>query len=487
MVAALGSLPCSGAFRPYHGPVLAPHPVAPTVGGSWPSCCALSSLLVAVRKRPGHLLAEAKSSRTELLVDGDVNSLSDMQKAIELLEKQNRKVKTTIFGPPGARRSSREFKQFLQGRNVVFQPVERGQDARSEANDEAIQCAIESLARNKRVRCVALLSSDKGFLSSLQDCMMRGTQAVLFVQETKFEAIRFYKANRVPVQSLPTERNSTRIRAVLHADGSGDVKMAAPYTAFDNETQATAVMGFLQDLGCYNHEEGMYLIQSVAKLWFANKLGRLTVFPSQLATIAMSSAIASNSLLPPSRPLAFFLPVSGVGMGKAEQFGSRLARSMFKGGGPFMLKDSAALTRTALTKLGYMDDDLNADLTEAMFIFVNLTGNKHFLRKLGMLPSEQASAQEIDDMLRQAFLSNKTCAQWRVGPRCSKQVQQILVAAGLLPTGRVSEDELLDAMSAYLLRHGLPEMQTFNGKAWRIMRFNNTNPCKREVLEIART
>ena len=473
-----------------HG-FLAPRMVAPACDSSLTKSAAVGFLLTSARSARRRCRARA-GRRVELLVDGDSNSVGHMQKAIEILEKEGRRVHVTVFGPPEGRRSSTEWKQFLQSKNVVFQPVARGQDEKREANDEAIDAEIQSRARAKDVDCIALLSTDTGFLSSLQHCSLFGTETVLLIPDIKFEAIRFYEANRVRVQRIPTERNLTRVRARLRADGSGAVKLSKPYTAIENESRAAAVMSFLQDQGYYNHGACMYLIQSIAKFWFANDLGTLTVFPFQLATIAMSTAIESASSTQSwqawGTQLAFFLPASNPGPRSADtssRFGSRLARSVYRGGGPFILKDSSNLTRKALMKLGYMDYQLNTDLSEAMLCFVNRSENKNLLRKLGLLPAEGASNMEVDCILRQAFLSNGTPGQWRVGPRSSKEVQQVLAAANVLPKGPTTQKELFAAMGVYARRHGLPEMRTFNGRAWRILRFLDRSPTTRGVIEIA--
>ena len=384
--------------------------------------------------------------------------------------------------------ATQEWQRFLRARNVAFQAVARGRDERKEANDDAIQAKIRQLADTTGLDRLALLSADTGFLRSLQDCIMSGTEVTLFTPEKCFGAAGFYEANGILVQKLPAARNTSKIRALLYDDGTGAVNMAEPYAAFCNEENALQVMDFLRSWG-YLSGEGVRLVQPIAKFWFSNEMGTLTVFPSQLATMALSDAITSFSGSQSWRAcdshLAFFLPVSSAGKGSAAKFGTRLARRIFRGGGPFILNDSADLTSKALTKLGYLDDKMNADLAEAMFCFVNCTDNKQHLRKLNLLPAAQATTGEVDRILHQAFLSNNTDAQWRIGPGSLKAVQQLLVASDMLPKGAVSQEDVFAAMEVYSRRHYLPEMQTFNGRAWRIMRFNDTNPTKRGVIEIA--
>ena len=316
-------------------------------------------------------------------------------------------------GTSGEGRKNREWNQFLQRRNVVFRPVARGQDERREATDEAIHDKIKSLARAKGVDFVALLSSDQGFLSPLQQCIASGTKVALFVPETCFGAIKFYKGNGVHVRKLPVEQNSCHIRALLHADGRGTVNRAEAYEGCLTDEAVTELEGFLQDWG----EPSCFLIQLLAKFWFVNSLGTLTVFPLQHGVMAARDVITSASSVQSwqscGQQLAFVLPVAGVG--KAANFGSGLARRIFYGGGPFMLSDSANLTCAALTKLGYLDEDLNTDLTEAILCFINATDNKTKLRKLDLLPADHAEARQIDAQLRQAFLCFCRTGQTRSG------------------------------------------------------------------------
>ncbi|CAJ1399647.1 unnamed protein product [Effrenium voratum] len=412
-----------------------------------------------------------------------------IQEAIQMLEQEGRAVNATVFGPPKGRNKNQAWQKFLQRRNVVFRPVVRGLDERREANDDAIRDTIQALSRAKGVGYVALLSTDTGFLSQLQDCIVSGNKVVLFIPARRTMIIRYYEENGMQVKQLPEEDNTCHVRALLEANGTGNVKLAEPYAEFLTPEAAAEMTDILQECG-FPTGERVYLNQLIAKFWFAHSLGTLTVYPFNLAVTAMRDAITSVSSIrswqSSGKPLAFFLPVSGPGTGKAAKFGSRLARRIFRGGGPFMLSDSSNLTCAALTELGYMDEDLNADLTEAIFCFVNSTDNKYRLRKLDLLPAGQAKTQELDRQLRQAFLSNGTDAQWRVGPNSRAGVQKILVASEMLPQGRASQAELFTAMGDYARCHDLPEMRTFNGRAWRIMRFNDRCPTTRGVIEVAR-
>ena len=159
------------------------------------------------------------------------------------------------------------------------------------------------------------------------------------------------------------------VKAILHADGCGSVKLSdrrvlTEDIGFDG---LVMVQEFLKNLG-YIEDDMDFLLPACAKFWHENQYGSLTVFPKAPATIAVHELLKSSS---PSceyarGELAFFLPVSGVrgkySRKKAEIYGNQLSYSIFRGGGPFILEDSPDLVEEALRKLDYIDDDLNNDI-----------------------------------------------------------------------------------------------------------------------------
>ena len=91
-------------------------------------------------------------------------------------------------------------------------------------------------------------------------------------------------------------------------------------------------------------------MQSVAKFWFNNHLGPLTVYPSQAACAEAHTVLQATDRRTPwgsyRDDLAFVLPISTHGSKtrrKCEEYGGMAARRVFKGGGPFMIKDSEGM------------------------------------------------------------------------------------------------------------------------------------------------
>ena len=193
--------------------------------------------------------------------------------------------------------------------------------------------------------------------------------------------------------------------------------------------------------------------------------------------------------------LAFFLPAaSTAGRGRRldlETYGNIHSRAIFRGGGPFMLPDSPNLTAEALRRLGFLDDGLNGNLAEAMFVFANLSDNKNTLRRLGMLPDPEDKSLDVERKLRSAFLSTASPGKWcRNETAVSQKVLQTLERADMLPQKGPSEyshEEIFEAMKSFVSRQKLPRMHTFNGLRFRIRRYiERKDPNMRKEVDFRR-
>lgn len=438
------------------------------------------------RPKSAHVVLAAS---TKLLVDADIHSRGQIRQAINLLEAEGRKVETTIFGAPG-KVENKKWKALMRDPCIKFEPVPRGSDGLSEPNDEAIQRALRAFS-TRDVACVALLTSDKGFVDPIRELQTSGTSSMVLVPENKYGVVRAFDDANIKILKLgAAELTGPRVRAVLDHNGDGSVHLAEPYKAFDNTANAVRVMAFLKDLGFRGDDH--YLPPAAAKFWFANRLGSLTVFPAQLATISVHEVmqVQSHAYDYYSEDLAFVLPVSSLGRNTnacRQEYGSTLARRIFKGGGPFILQDSPDLTAQTLRRLGYLDDDLNDDLGEALFCFVNAATNKQTLRRLGFLPSSGARSSEVCEKLRAAFLSHDSNGQWqfiRKDEASMSYVLRLLQKDKVLANVEYSRSEVFVAMKMYAELYKLPEMQTFNGLAVRIRQSMERGPYTRNRIEV---
>ena len=448
----------------------------------------------------GFIGRRCKSSRrTVLLVDGDVHKIEEIKRATKSLEDTGDEVCTELFAPPG-RMNNKKWRQFMEEAAVQFRPVPRSKDLSEEPNDQAIIAAIQEHSADNSFRCIALLTSDTGFCDTLKasTAVKSKPSFVVLVPEDRPMVADRYMDEGLEVMKVKStkEEYGSCVRAILHADGFGSVELAERYQGFENRQSASEVMSFLEDLGYRENGEEEFLLPACAKFWLANNLGRLVVFPLQLSTISVHEVISSRkpSWVRYHQPCAFFLPQfyhGRVTESKRKTYGSALAFAIFRAGGPFMLQDSQQLTLQALKRLGYLDDNLNADEHEAMFCFINLAENKKCLRKMSLLPDRADRTQDVKEKLRLAFLSHASKGQWQImkeGGPASKAVREILLAEGLLAKSHFgcSPTELLEPMKAYVKRHQLIPMSTFNGLACQINHHRHENPNKRVMSSFRR-
>ena len=408
------------------------------------------------------------AARTELLVDADIHSIQEIRQAIECLEERSQQVRTQLFAPP-KRVENKKWGQLMRKAGIKFRPVRRSTDALKEANDEAIEAEIHNLASDTHVDCIALMTTDTDFVKTLEVLKVTGANCLVLVPgvgSQSFNAIHRFRERGLDVLHLQSvkEESGPKVQAILHSDGGGSVKLVARHVSVDPGDRRDMVMGFLSDLG-FLREKG-YLTPACAKFWLTNHLGSLIVYPDQPSTFAVeeiaTQSVQKHSWARYENQLALFIPRVHKGRATGRQlktYGSAFARSIFRGGGPFMLEDSACMTEIALKRLGYLDD-LNPDEHEAMFTFVNSASNKKTLRKMNLLPDLAESSDNVKEKLRTAFLSNESSGHWAVsndsdGSRL--EIQQILVKEQLLCKSQLgcSSREMFDAMKAYVKKYQL--------------------------------
>eukprot|EP00438_Fugacium_kawagutii_P005311 Skav231741 [mRNA] locus=scaffold638:238582:239667:- [translate_table: standard] len=361
---------------------------------------------------------------------------------------------------------------------------------------------MRKLAKLQVVR-IALLTEDTDFIDLILDLQAKGTNILVLIPGNLFSTVQKYQRKGVKVLQLEmsTEGPLSRVRAILHPDGLGSVKLSTPYEPVPTTVyrQAQDAVGkFLHKLGYGDECEG-YMIQKSSKFWFANQLGCLTVFPYQPSVMNVLNIVVESSKTRTweaySGSLAYFLPITGRGRmttQEKEKYGYARARGVFRGGGPFILDNSSDLAVSALRRLGFLDDRLNSDVPEAMFLFVNLTENKKPLRKLELLPRPGENHSDVGRKLRLAFLSHATPGTWQVMNNSSAVMQpilRILKRASVISAGSDSgydKQETFEAMKHLARQQQLPAMRTFNGLAWRLLRHNSRDPSRRSVVEFER-
>lgn len=431
-------------------------------------------------KRPQLLLRKGRQVR--LLVDADSASPDHIKQAIVLLQENFKsEVVTQIFA--GTERKSKNLRQLLGESDVSLVAVPRlSQHQLGEAIDEAIVSQMHSLAKLEEVTCIAVMTSDKGFAATMKQVASETLQFVAPVPSKYPLLVEFYEAEGIPVFQLQDDIPSTKVRAILHIDGSGSVQFADAYNHLSAERAKIVsknLYDFFRSRDQNRSHADFFLVPSIAKLWFANGLGPLVVYPTSFALDSLHDAIrvhADGRWNLDTEELAFFLPTTQHAKSTA-QYGTRTAAGIYKGGGPFMLRDSEDLPILALRKLGYLDDELNSDLNEALHYFINTTRNKKTLRKLQVTVDSDDASSNIISKLRRAFLSNFGIGEWQICRAGGQEVLNVLKSEELLPNveADLAKDEIFFAMKAYTRIHQLEEMRTYNCLASRIIQHARPN------------
>lgn len=443
------------------------------------------------------------SSRIELLVDADAFNIEMIRSAISSLEQGCRyQVHTTLFLEPG-RLQNKTWAKFLREPGIGFQAVHRRSvELEREPNDEAIVHAMGKLSGRSDVHTLALLTADMDFVGPVSELQELGHRIIVLVQANNFGLFSSYKRTGAKVVGLASSSDTrSKVSAVLHLDGTGSVQLGPTqepaYETF--VAQEHEVVKLLRDLR-YTQGERSFVNHACAKFWIANGVGSLTVYPHKSLVAEVHGFVTQRtgkrSWKCNSGKSVYFLPATNPGRLSARQvgtYGNHWAEAVYQAGGPFMLEDSPDLTVEALTKLGFLDNDLNSDLPEAMFVFANVSTNKQKLRKLRMLPGPDEKDTEVSKKLHSAFVSTKSNGMWQMMKKQAstmQRVMQILKKANLIPRADCSEyscEEIFAAMKAYANQRQLPRMQTFNGLRFRILRHDARRaPNMRREADFAR-
>ena len=424
---------------------------------------------------------------------GSAVGIAVIQEAIKKLRDEGSDVRVTIFAEP-SRSGRKKWRQLLREPNIQFKAVARAKDHVKEANDQAMASEMLNLSKVTKQDRIALLTQDAGFAKMILELGIR-KQVVVLVSSYNRGAVERYERDSIRVLRLHTPRSAQnpKVRAILSKDGTGSVQLAHPYEPGEHRESIEAVQKFLQNLG-YAEEWGerrrTFIIQATAKFWFTNQLGSLTVFPSLLATIAVEQLVCSSTCTSWERyagNLAYILPTSADNSKSKrtiKEYGSGLARRIFRGGGPLMLYDSPSMVEEALRKLGYLDDAMNSNLREALLCFVNAKNNKVHLRLIDRLPQSGDALSDVSERIRAALLSHGTSGYWQNVGSTLASASTILEQAGVLPKeGERSDQDLFEAMRVYARVEQLRPMRTLNGLAWRISRHHRKFATDRGTIE----
>ena len=145
-----------------------------------------------LRPTRGRCLASPK--RTELLVDGDANSIEEIEEAIRCLkDREKGPVKTTIFAAP-ERAKNKKWGELFGKPSLRFQSVPRLKARLSkEPNDAALLRVMTKLSSDSKVKGVALLTLDADFLDLALELKRLGKSFRVLVPNLHSTAILRYE------------------------------------------------------------------------------------------------------------------------------------------------------------------------------------------------------------------------------------------------------------------------------------------------------
>ena len=429
---------------------------------------------------------------TEFLVDADTHSVEEIGTALQMLQSEGKPLKTTFFAEP-RRQTNKKWARYMKEQQVRFQAVSP-LGGNEDPVDKAIKSCMHTLATVSHVDRIVLLTSDADFLADARSIGNRGKSVAILVPQRKRSTVWRYRSGGVETLEVPGTdvEVTTQVQALLHEDGSGYIQPCAPipHCPVDKAEKETEDVRQVLTEGGLIKGDACKLIPCVAKCWFSNTFGTLSIFPTHCA---ISQLHAKLPLLRPlwhteAMNLAFFFPLRGGGAPSARQrqkFGGVTAWKVAQSTGPFMLRSSSNLSMKALQQLGYIDAASNTDIREAMLVFANMSSNKKTLREVweGCMPNTGSTSLELDSAFQTAFLSNLSSGFWQPPPDDSL-ARAALVKAGCLNATSEPPRKVLAAMQDYCKRRALPPMKTYNGYVWRILcHLNDDDPKRRDMLE----
>eukprot|EP00435_Cladocopium_sp_Y103_P021422 s269_g5.t1 len=251
------------------------------------------------------------------------------------------------------------------------------------------------------------------------------------------------------------------MRAVLQHGSAGRVE----HIPKDEERGPLADITHLLDLGFMTSSRDA-IAPAIARCWAQNFPGSpLTVWPAQYPLHQLRDALAGcASWTFDSLEMAFVMPVGSKGRATKEviaKYGTADCRSIFLGGGPFLLEDSEELCEEVLRRLGYLDDELNSHLEEAVALFCDGTANRRTLQVAGEAPTSAGGTASLQS-LRRALLSRKIYGAWRCAPN-DNLLRINFSGKKLITSQEASKEEVYAAMQSYVTRAAIPSWRSYNG------------------------
>ncbi|CAL1139892.1 unnamed protein product [Cladocopium goreaui] len=310
-------------------------------------------------------------------------------------------------------------------------------------NDIAISLEAARLAFQENVDAIALAAPDLDFLY-LVDFLQRHSSIQVLTLFPRLcspsVAYAFKQKSKVDwfmTGSQEKEETPPKKKMLLHPNGISTIADLHP-EEFDNaKVQQEAVdtlRSTLIDLE-YLEDQEQPLLPAMCKFAASHAL-TLTVWPKHLAIAQLLKVLEA----PPSwkrndHHLVFVLP-----------------------------RGKPAATKKwlqVLQQLGYLDEEMNKDLSEAIDVFANMKDNHKALQLLDISIKPDFSVHRKVALVHCALVSPRVVGEWQTAPG-DDLARRYLAANGYLRTSSAPRGDVFAALHSFSQQMQLPTTRTYN-------------------------
>lgn len=407
--------------------------------------------------------------RFGLVVDGDVFGPKHFDGIVQAVKRHGELQQGYIF----ASTMGKNWKQLVAALGLELREVERRAGGK-DPNDIAISLEAARLAFQENVDAIALAAPDLDFLY-LVDFLQRHSSIQVLTLFPRLcspsVAYAFKQKSKVDwfmTGSQEKEETPPKKKMLLHPNGISTIADLHP-EEFDNaKVQQEAVdtlRSTLIDLE-YLEDQEQPLLPAMCKFAASHAL-TLTVWPKHLAIAQLLKVLEA----PPSwkrndHHLVFVLPRGKPAATKKwlQECGSLKAVEYVRGGGAFLKMDGAALVPEVLQQLGYLDEEMNKDLSEAIDVFANMKDNHKALQLLDISIKPDFSVHRKVALVHCALVSPRVGGEWQTAPG-DDLARRYLAANGYLRTSSAPRGDVFAALHSFSQQMQLPTTRTYNAAA----------------------
>mmetsp|Transcript_123043 Transcript_123043/g.359172 ORF Transcript_123043/g.359172 Transcript_123043/m.359172 type:complete len:528 (+) Transcript_123043:107-1690(+) len=420
--------------------------------------------------------------RMVLLVDGDQFGPDSWKLAAGALGKHGRISSVIIFAPPREsvkKETQAKWVSALQEVGATHYPVPRPKGSSKDPNDIAIGFAAGLLVGRGEVDAIALLASDSDFGFLVRQIISCGCRALwLWPADIPWPpGLDACGAERVPYKMEFAGWNAAKYCIELRPDGSSIIRRPCSKDPCPKDAASQSeitykclplVMPLLVELGYIQHASQSW-VPAFAKMCVASGVA-FTVYPQpDSCAYHLVQSLARQHWKHNPGNLIYICPrgahrkTSALSAKDKKLYGSGRCRAMVLGGGAFVLKDGDNVVQRILRRLGFLDDNLNADVGEAIEVFCSISSNRRNLRMMCIDPAVSQLLLEKEKLLRSAFTSSDQPNEghWGIAPS-DKSQRSILLAKGLIRSETCSREEVLACLRDEARKHHRQVRATYN-------------------------